>query len=206
MAVLKKPGISLFMPRRRVSFYRNGFYHIFNRGNRKQDIFYSSEDYDFFLNLFNKYKNQYEVSLLCYCSMPNHFHLLLQQLSDYPLSQLMHDFCLTYSKYINEKYKFVGSLFQNRFKAKEINTDESLLYLSKYIHRNPKDLEDSSPNRYTVSSFSEYLGNYRRKLCNTQLILDYFSRRNPKLDYLRFVEEELTEDEATFLKPLVFKE
>ena len=119
------------------NFYQDGHYHIYNRGNRKQDIFLEEADYIGYLERLRKYKKEYKVSVLCYCLMPNHIHLLLKQDSEIPLYKFLHPLHTSYSMYFNKKYNKVGHLFQGRFKQKEVDKDEYLLRLSSYINLNP---------------------------------------------------------------------
>lgn len=118
-------------------FQKNSYYHVYNRGNRKQNIFLSHRDYTRFLKKTKEYKDKFGVTILCYCLMPNHFHFLLRQDTDVPLTTFMLRLGTSYAKYFNIKYEEVGSLFQDRFRAKLIETDAYLLELSRYIHRNP---------------------------------------------------------------------
>ena len=80
------------------------------------------------------------LRLVAYCLMPNHFHLLLKQTEDTTIDRFMNSICTRFTMYFNRKYKRVGTLFEGVYKAVLVETDEQLLYLSKYIHRNPLDL------------------------------------------------------------------
>src|SRR3989304_8631466 len=98
------------------SFQDEYYYHIYNRGNRKQVIFINNKDYERFLDKIIEYKKKYAVHILAYCLMPNHFHFLIKQSFPNALSKFMSDLCNSYSRYLNVKYELVGSLFQGRFK------------------------------------------------------------------------------------------
>lgn len=103
------------------------------------------------------------VELLAYCLMPNHFHLLLKQLVDGGITKYMHRITTSFTKFFNTKTERVGPLLQGRFKYKRIESEEQLLHVSKYIHRNP--LESSRTKltaaddliNYPWSSFAAYL-------------------------------------------------
>src|SRR3989344_6845391 len=120
------------------------YYHIYNRGNGKQDIFLNSEDYRFFIKRlnFNLYPPDEDdetiriqklppnsFSLLCYCLMPNHFHLLIKQNGDISTSILVKKLCTSYSKFFNKKYNKVGHVFQDRFKQINVSDNEYLKWL-----------------------------------------------------------------------------
>src|SRR3989338_6740768 len=121
-------------------FQKGSYYHVYNRGNRKQSVFLARRDYKRFLEKTLKYKSKFGVTIMCYCLIPNHFHFLFKQNTDIPITSFMLRLSTSYAKYFNIKYDQVGSLFQGRFRAKLIETDEYLLHLSRYIHRNPKEV------------------------------------------------------------------
>lgn len=135
-------------------FQANGYYHVFNRGNNKQKIFHDKKDYEYFLNLFEcylvkhsktrpnwiKHTFEKEIRLVTYCLMPNHFHLLIQQIPTKSISSFLHVIMLRYTKYYNKKYKHIGHVFQGSFKARLITTDGDLVHVSRYIHRNAEDV------------------------------------------------------------------
>jgi putative transposase len=193
-------------------FASNTYWHVYNRGNSKQDIFLDKQDYEFFLCRFEEYLYPIPLkipikgipdgnlqggaslveeshtpyirkvlppdsfSLLSYCLMPNHFHLEIKQNADIPVSKLISQLCTSYSKYFNKKYSKIGGVFQDAFKAVLIDKDPYLLWLSAYIHNNPKtaglvmDLAD-----YPWSSYQDYVGLRNGTLCNKELILSYYS-------------------------------
>ena len=76
------------------------------------------------------------MEIICYCLMPNHLHLLLRQLMDGGISKFMSNFANSYTRYFNTKSKRKGPVFEGKFKAKRIETDEQLLHLSRHIHLN----------------------------------------------------------------------
>lgn len=130
------------------------YYHAYARGRGRQKIFRDEEDFETFTNLFarylskkvstDRYKKPYphlfgQVSLLCYCLMNNHFHLLLYQETEGSMSQLMRGIMTSYSRYFNVKYKLSGALFESRYKASRISSDSYLLHISRYIHLNPRN-------------------------------------------------------------------
>lgn len=170
---------------------------MYNRGNRKQNIFRQRGDYERFLKRTKEYKERFGITLLCYCLMKNHFHFLLRQDTEIPLTIFMLRLGTSYAKYFNIKYGEVGSLFQDRFRAKIVETDEYFLSLSRYIHRNPLELL-STPGvelrDYVWSSYSAYLSGEINKLVNPTIILNYFARNNPEQEYRDFTEQSSRED------------
>ncbi len=175
----------------------NCYYHIYNRGNNKAEIFKDSQDYLNFLKrlklvIFPKAKLKFEsrlrisplpsnsFSLLSYCLMPNHFHLLIRQNSEVGLDRLIAKVCTSYAKYFNLKYGHIGNLFQDRFKAKLVDNDSYLIYLSAYIHNNAEN-----PLEYDYSSLKDYLGKRSGNLCDKTFLLNLFDNNPEK--YKKFV-------------------
>ena len=114
----------------------------------------------------------------------------------------------SFTRYFNTKYDRVGPLFQGKFKAKIVETDEYLLQLSKYIHRNPltlpKWLVEENLSDYTFSSYGGYLNSKRTfDFCEMDDINEYFSSTNPSLSYKSFVQES---DEINVPEDLLFEE
>ena len=124
----------------------NKFYHIYNRGNNKDLIFFEDENYRFFLERFNKYLRNF-VNLYAYCLMPNHFHFLISLKSnsdihtdtdiEIKVDKGFKNMFISYAKSINKRYHRTGSLFQNSYKKKEINRELYFKNLVQYIHQNP---------------------------------------------------------------------
>ena len=185
-------------------FQKGSYYHVYNRGNRKQNIFLTRRDYERFLGKALKYKGKFGVAIMCYCLMPNHFHFLLKQNTDIPITSFMLRLGTSYAKYFNIKYEQVGSLFQSRFRAKWIETDEYLLHLSRYIHRNPKEILLSTPGvelaDYKWSSYPFYIRSIKDELVDPTFILNYFAKNSPSTDYKSFVEYEAEENEEVLIK------
>ena len=179
-------------------FTAQGYYHVYNRGHNKQTIFYDAKDYRRYLKRLGEYLKKHEVTLLAYCLMPNHLHLLLRQDGDELIDRFIHRLHTAYTMYFNKKYEKVGAVFQGRFKAKLINTDEYLLHVSRYIHSNPMELFHAQGlamilklAAYPWSSYGEYLKPLSMLLCNPTIILNYFSNSplRGKTTYRSFVEE-----------------
>ena len=162
-----------------IRHYASGlYYHIYNRGVEKRTIFYDDKDYIKFLSTIKYYltpKDQdlkkaiketifrrskledKELELLCYCLMPNHFHFLIKQNTQNGITRFMRRLSNTYVKYFNKKYDRVGTLFQGKFKAVLVETNEYLLHLSRYIHRNPLELGIDQIVNYSYSSYPNYI-------------------------------------------------
>ncbi len=195
------------MPGRKIPLVTGQVYHVLNRGISLQSTFRAKKEIQRGLGLMRYYQNQkpplrysqflalsgkrrkqilenlkkeknFFVEIIAYCLMPNHFHLLLKQLKEKGISKFMSNFTNSYTRYFNTKRKRNGPLFQGKFKAVRIETDEQLLHLSRYIHLNPyssyvlKTLRDLE--KYQYSSLPEYLDNRQAGFCSKEIVLGQF--------------------------------
>jgi putative transposase len=172
------------------------YYHVYARGNNKAEIFLDTEDYNFFVNLFKRYlsrKQQFDkfgapyshlfnrLELICYCLMPNHFHLLVYQVEQKSMKVFMQSLLTSYSRYFNKKYSRSGSLFETRYKASLIYNQGYLEHITRYIHLNPKHWRD-----HPYSSLSFYLGRQHAEWLRLESIMSQFDGTS---DYLSFLED-----------------
>jgi len=198
---------------RKIIFAENEFYHLYNRGVDKRIVFENEWDYKRFILLLylcngkipvrfedlpNWKSGKFEelaktvfaeridspiIAIGAYCLMPNHFHLLIREISE-----------KAYTMYFNESRKRTGSLFQGRFKAEHADTDMYLKYLFSYIHLNPIKLVEPKWKEfgivdrqrvkrflfaYQYSSLPDYSGTTREcsKILNKKEFPDYFSTK-----------------------------
>lgn len=194
------------MPARRVPLVTDQIYHVLNRSIDGRPIFVNKRDtsrallalqfyrykdvplrLSYFLTLRKEIREELLrrlekeskllVEITCFCLMPNHFHLLLKQISDEGISKFLSQFQNSFTRYFNTKNNRTGHLFQGQFKAVRVENDEQLLHLSRYIHLNPysshvvkeaKDLEN-----YAWSSLPEYLEE-EEGICRRGLVAAHF--------------------------------
>lgn len=208
------------MPSRNIVkvYVKGGCYHVYNRGVAKQPIFKDKQDYKVLLKYFREalvepkiqkidfslrgrtfkavkkpVKNfQKEISLLAYCLMPNHFHVLLKQNDKKSMTSFLRSIITRYARYFNKKYERVGPLFQGKFKAVLITKDNYLIHLTRYIHLNPLETQDNLINAY--SSYTDYLGLRKTKWVKSDFVLKFFNTKTiPEItkinDYRSFVED-----------------
>lgn len=133
------------------------------------------------------------AELVCFCFMPNHFHLILRELRSGGISLLMQRVGNSYTKYFNTKYERKGHLFENRFQSIHIDKNEYLTHLSMYIHlTNPNELPEwrGKEIQYPWSSFQDFLLiNRWGHFLSPAIILDQFES---KAEYKAFLEEGFT--------------
>jgi putative transposase len=206
------------MNTRDYKVFRSGhWYHVYNRGDNKELVFLDEQDYFNFLKRLKIILGVMPVpnagrrgaltlkalpvgsfTLAAYCLMPNHFHMLLRQDGIVEVGQLLAKLCTSYARYFNRKYERIGNLFQDTFKAKLVDNDSYLTYLSAYIHNNPNE-----PGGYLYSSFHDYIGLRQDTICNTTILLAYF--KGDQAAYKDFVLGYSAEDEE-YIKDLIFDE
>ena len=122
------------MPRRTIPLQSGNFYHIYNRGNNRQTIFFERENYLYFLKLVKLHLITNAIDIFAYCLMPNHYHFLVY-LRDETLSDAMKSLSLAYTKAINKRCDRSGVLFQGRFQS--IHVTETSYLPESAIHLTP---------------------------------------------------------------------
>lgn len=136
-----------------------GFYHVCARGTGKQLIFECDDDRWEFLELMRDCCREAGVTVVAWCLMGNHVHLVLEDYED-GVSAAMHRLLLTYARRFNKRTGRTGHLFQNRFDRRSLDTDRYLMAAIRYVHANPQEAGVSLIERYPWSSFAEHLRAY----------------------------------------------
>jgi putative transposase len=116
--------------------YPGAFYHVTCRGNDRRNIFGDDRDRSLFLDKLRTSIGIYQVQVHAYVLMSNHFHMIVETPKG-NLSEFMRHFKISYTAGYNRRHNRVGHLYQGRFKAILIDTDNYLLELSRYVHLNP---------------------------------------------------------------------
>lgn len=115
------------MARGKRTLLDNAYYHVINRGNQKQNIFFAELDYINYLRILKHYKRKYGFKLFGYCLMPNHVHLIINPALSENLAKIMQSITQTYTTWFNKKYTKVGHLWQGRFKSMVIEKNSYFL-------------------------------------------------------------------------------
>ncbi|TSC77673.1 MAG: hypothetical protein G01um101424_296 [Parcubacteria group bacterium Gr01-1014_24] len=209
---------------RKTPFAENEHYHIYSRGVEKRKIFLNARDYSRFVallyimnqdvsfrmdNFLQKNKNQLReifkeerekalVSILGYCLMPNHFHLILYEHTEGGISKFMGKLLTAYSMYFNTKYERSGPLFTHPFRSEHLNNEAQYMYIFSYLHLNPLSILDGKwketgiknkkeaeefLKKYQLSSYPDFLKNNRPEssIIDFSFIPEYI--KNVKLDF-----------------------
>ena len=195
-------------------------YHILNRSVQKLPIFQGKRECNFFLEAmeyylqveppvkFSLYKtnkdrfnikkdDNFLVSVIAYCLMPNHFHLILKQLAEEGIKKYIQRLTNSFAHYYSKKYESSGHLFGGNFKAVHVGSDEQLWHLSRYLHLNPvSGYLVENPEDYPFSSYGIYLGEKKSNFVDPSLVMENFSSPGKyksfvedRKDYQRVLEE-----------------
>ena len=194
------------MPRRMIPFVHGSTYHIYNRGNNRQVVFFEAGNYVYFLRGVRKYLLP-AVDVIAYCLMPTHYHLLVRvkdlekqtsevfldpeqtsevlKTSEVSVSKAMMRLSVSYTKAINKRFCRTGSLFEGTFQAKHIAHSRHLLHLCRYIHGNPvKDGLVPDPGDWQYSNYLEWIGERDGSLVDRAFVQSQFSSASEYRDFV----------------------
>jgi putative transposase len=154
-----------------------GLYHVITRGNNRQTIFHSADDYGKFLSLLRMQKSKLPFFLYAYCMMSNHVHLLIERQKD-AIGRIMHRVLTGYSQYYNRRYQKVGHLLQGRHRSILCQSERYLAELVRYIHLNPVRANMvGKPEDYEYSSHRQYVGLTAADIVDVDPVLRHFGAR-----------------------------
>lgn len=139
-----------------------GIYHVFARGNNRQNIFVDTVDRSIYLRALTASFRLLKVRLLAYVLMSNHVHLVLQ-ITEPNMDEAMYRLHSLYAHRFNRRHGRIGHTFNNRYKSRIIVDDAYLLEATCYVHLNPVDARlVAHPRDYLWSSYRQYVEPPRR--------------------------------------------
>lgn len=142
------------MPRIPRMYLNTEYFHVITQGINKSYIFDSPIDIKYYIKNMYDIKAKYNIEIIAYCIMNNHAHILIKCAVIKNLSDYMHDLNTRYGCYYNKKYKRVGYVFRDRYKAEGIYTESHLYSCIKYIYDNPvKAGICNKPEEYLYSNY-----------------------------------------------------
>ena len=220
------------MPYRKTVFAPGEIYHLVNHGVGDQMIFKNNRDYSTFIDRINFYRFLPEIrfshflrfslkekeaflnncqkskkpliKVLIFGLLPNHFHLVVEEVQEKGVQTFMGNFQNSYARYFNIKNKRRGPLFQSTFVAVHIADDEQLMYVSGYIHANIYAaflVKKSQLWNYPWSSLSNYLDlEPKYNFLNKKIVLSLFG--NSRIKYRNYINQqaEFHKERAVFKK------
>lgn len=209
---------------RKTPFAENEHYHIYSRGVEKRKIFLNTKDYERFvallyimnqdisfrmdnflqahknnlIEIFKEKRQESLVSILSYCIMPNHFHLILYEHKDGGISKFMGKLLTAYSMYFNTKYERSGPLFTHPFRSEHIDNESQYMWIFSYVHLNPLSIIDKTwkekgvknkqeaeklLREYQFYSYQDFLGDKRPEsaIIDFSMVPEYI--KNVELDF-----------------------
>ncbi len=204
------------MANRDIKLNEREIYHIYNRGVDKRIVFEDKQDFFQFLKRMKLFNNinarggvreysyrkhnrtnyiddpKHLVEIIAFCLNPNHFHLILRQVSEDGISKFMHKLGTGYTKYFNQKNKRSGALFGGNFKSVHVDSDIFLKHLTAYVNLNFKvhniPIKSKNKNQLFRSSWLEYIKDIDSNICKKESVLNLF---NSKKSYEKFAKESL---------------
>ncbi|MCW3125787.1 MAG: hypothetical protein JWO03_1445 [Bacteroidetes bacterium] len=197
-----------------IKLLENQYYHIFNRGNNKENVFIQAKNYSYFLKRYDYYLSEY-IDTFAYCLLPNHFHLLIRvkPYSQFPLqtktlkklendekvSEQFRLLFMSYAKSINIQEDRVGSLFQKNFRRKLVDNEKYFSHLVYYIHANPQLHGICEDFRvYEHSSYERILSDRSSKLFKEE-VLKWFGSKEAYTAFHR-ERQEINETKDYFIE------
>jgi REP element-mobilizing transposase RayT len=165
----------LSVPYRGDVFAPGYYYHAYNRGAGKGLLFFNPGNYEHCLRLVKRYHQKYGVTVIAYCLMPNHYHFLLRQEADEPLSRFINVLFNAYVQAVNRQQGRSGTLFEGRFRHVWVDREEYLAHLCRYIHLNPVAAGlASQPGDWPYSNYLEWVGERAGTLKDEAFIRERF--------------------------------
>ena len=217
---------------RKFEFQTGEFYHIYNRGVDKREVFLDKWDYVRFLRSMREF-NRLEATggfyrkflasrfrgstpnlgvepldkgkladIIAYCLNPNHYHFLLKQMVDGGISEFLKRLSGGYTSYFNFKNNRSGYLFQGRYKAIHVKSDSYLLWLSGYINGNAEIHRIAKAENWIWGSYLDYTGKRRGMLCNKNIILSQFETIEEYRDLVNIIIRESSQGKEELKKYL----
>ena len=186
----------------------NRYYHIFNRGVNRQKIFFTNDNYFYFLRLMAKHLLQH-TDMLAYCLLANHFHLVIRVKEEVEndaasysneemgglVSRQFQKLFIAYAMAINNQENRTGNLFEPKFKRLEIDDEDYLKFVIFYVHNNPERHGVCGDYKsYYFSSYKALSSNASTKI-NKSLVYDIYGDRDNLENYHKTVHDDWKESD-----------
>ena len=150
-------------------------------------IFFSPDNYLYCLRLLKRNTTRFQVTVVAYCLLPNHYHFLLKPGKDNNLSQFMNSLFGSYTQAVNKRRGRLGPLFQGRFHAILVDKEKYLIHLARYIHLNPvmSGLTNAA-HEWPYSNYVDIITHRGDDFKDTTLVPERFSSGE---EYRKFVKD-----------------
>jgi REP element-mobilizing transposase RayT len=172
-----------------IPITNNEWYHVYNRGNDRRQLFHDGADYRAFLDTMSSALVRYRVERLAYVLMPNHFHFILKQQPEGSLPRMMDALGTSYAKRFNLRHSHSGHVFEGRYRYAHIPSDEALLNVVRYVHLNPVRAQlVGRPEDWKYSDF--------KRVHLHGVLQQELDRGRGGIDYAAFVQQGVDDIEA----------
>ena len=169
------------MPRAARKNLETGFFHIMVQGIKKEEIFYKNEYKQKYIELAKLFLEKQNVKLISYCVMSNHVHMIIYSEDIKELTKFMERLNTTYAMHYNKNENRVGYVYRDRFKSKELYSQDYLTRCIKYIHMNPVKAGIVRKEKdYKYSSYNDYIN--KTGIVTEEILKKIF---NSKYNYLK---------------------
>ena len=179
------------------------FFHVMTQGINRNFIFDNPTDIRYYISIMNKLEEEHNISIIAYCIMNNHTHMLIEVENLKELSKYMQRLNSKYAKYYNKKYNRVGYVFRDRYKTEGIYSEEHLHSCIKYIYNNPvKAGICEHPKEYAYSNYKEISSDEEyvfmdveedtRKICR-DVIKEFLDESNTDIEEIKEQKDKLRE-------------
>lgn len=177
------------MPTRETAFVQGFYYHIYNRGINRGNVFHTEENYKYCIGLAQTASVKYAISIIAYCLMPNHYHFLVRQDSTESVSKFVAKVFNSFVQAVNKQQDRKGPMFEGRFNSVLMAKDDYLVHLCRYIHLNPVVAGFvSDPEDWPHSNYLEWINKRPRTPKEEEFISNQFSSVQ---EYKEFVEDHM---------------
>jgi REP element-mobilizing transposase RayT len=186
------------MPTKSRGIVSGSFYHAYNRAADKMTIFYTANDYEYFINKILYFKKKTNVKILAYCILPNHWHFLLKEptrevattsrVGSSAVSTFISLLSNSYTRYFNTNKEHSGRIFQGPFRSKLVSDDNYLRVLINYINLNHlKHKITKKPNDWFYTSHHNYVGEVKNNLVDRDYLIDFTEYKRSVNSYIRAI-------------------
>jgi len=187
------------MPYRQHAFAPGHIYHVYNRGVNGMPIFASPANYVYLLRKLKRLRDELPIAVLAYCLMPNHYHLVLRQDGDVPVSTFVQRAFQTYTQAFNKQQGRRGPLLEGRFRRVHVDRDEYAVHLCRYLHLNPVAAGLAAHSaEWPYSNYLEWVEARPGTLVDRAFVRQFFPTPDA---YAAFVQDHVTPERALALQP-----
>ena len=176
------------MPKR-LTYTTGNYYHLYNRGRSRLPICHDANDYRDILTRLKRYSRKYQITVIAYVLLPNHYHFLVRQDNAPRASLLPQRIFNGYSKTYNRKYNHSGTIFQGPVQGRHVHNEAYLRHLCRYIHANPvRHGLVATLDEWPYSNYHEWVGTRDGDLVDWTFVQTHFhspaAYKQFVLDYL----------------------